>query len=29
MLAALLQSFVATAITAGFCWVAILAVRGR
>ena len=28
MLAALLQSLFATAITADFCWVAILAVRG-
>lgn len=29
MLAALLQSLVATAITAGFCWVTIMIARGR
>lgn len=29
MLAALLQSLFAVSITAGFCWVAILAVKGR
>lgn len=29
MLAALLQSFVATTITAGFCWVAVMVARGR